>query len=184
MSFFQLFQILYATHFILGAYLALLLLRFVPAAVGAIITPDLSPADVVSGIACSVLSLLWYFVWFGSIQFGLYGRFPLLSVRSFSVLLGGVYSGFAVFAFLNSQQTIGAFIFRYQEYLLGISAMVLLSVLGTLFLPQLKMQADEEDERLARERDQRLDQLYPWVDARSGAPNQELKDKLRDGSTR
>ena len=172
MSFFELFRILHATHFVLGAYWALLLLRFVPVAVGAVTQPAMLAADVVSAIACSVLSLLWYFVWFGSIQFGLIGRFPLLSVRSFSILLGGVYSGFGIFAYLNSKQSIDEFIFRHQEYLLVISVMLLLSAFGIVFLPKLKMQADIEDERLAQERDQRLDQLYPWIDSRSDASNQ------------
>ena len=172
MSFFELFRILHATHFILGAYWALLLLRFVPAALGAVTQPAMLAADAVSAIACSVLSLLWYFVWFGSIQFGLHGRFPLLSVRSFSILLGVVYSGFGIFAYLNSKQSIGDFSFRNQEHLMGISVMLLLSALGIVFLPKLKMQADKEDERLTHERDQRLDQLYPWIDSRSGASNQ------------
>jgi hypothetical protein len=172
MSFFELFRILHATHFILGAYWALLLLRFVPAALGAVTQPAMLAADAVSAIACSVLSLLWYFVWFGSIQFGLHGRFPLLSVRSFSILLGVVYSGFGIFAYLNSKQSIGDFSFRNQEYLMGISVMLLLSALGIVFLPKLKMQADKEDEQLTHERDQRLDQLYPWIDSRSGASNQ------------
>ena len=172
MSFFELFRILHATHFILGAYWALLLLRFVPAALGAVTQPAMLAADALSAIACSVLSLLWYFVWFGSIQFGLIGRFPLLSVRSFSILLGGVYSGFGIFAYLNSKQSIGDFSFRNQEYVMGISVMLLLSALGIVFLPKLKVQADKEDERLTQERDQRLDQLYPWIDSRSGESNQ------------
>lgn len=172
MSFFELFRILHATHFILGAYWALLLLRFVPAALGAITQPALLVADSVAAIACSVLSLLWYFVWFGSIQFGLHGRFPLLSVRSFSMLLGCVYSGFGILAYLNSKQSIGDFIFLHQEYLLGICVMLLLSALGIVFLPKLKMQADKDDERRTQERDHRLDQLYPWIDSRSGASNQ------------
>ncbi len=172
MSYFELFRILHAIHFILGAYWALLLLRFVLAALGAITQPALSVVDSMAAIACSVLSLLWYFVWFGSIQFGLHGRFPLLSVRSFSVLLGGVYFGFGVIAYLHSKQSIGDFSFRNQEYLMGISVVLLLSALGIVFLPNLKRQADKDEERLAQERDQRLDQLYPWIDSRSGASNQ------------
>ncbi len=171
MSFFELFRILHATHFILGTYLALLLLRFVPVALSAIAQPVLSAADFVAAFACSVLSMLWYFVWFGSLQFGFQGRFPLLSERSFSILLGCVYSGFGVFAYLNSKQAIGDFIFLYQEYLLAVSAMLLFSVLGAVYLPKLKLQAIREEERLTQERDQRLDQLYPWFDSRTGVQN-------------
>ncbi len=183
MSFFELFQILHATHFILGAYWALRLLRFIPAALGAVTQPTMLAADAVSAIACGVLTLLWYFVWFGSIQFGLHGRFPLLSVRSFSILLGGVYSGFGIFAYLNSKQPIEEFGFRNQEYLLCISVMLLLSALGIVFLPKLKLQADEENDRLTQEREQRLDQLYPWIDSRSGIPNQESTNNLMNVRT-
>ena len=180
MSFFELFRILHATHFILGAYWALLLMRFVPAAMGAITQPAISAVDTLSAIAFSVLSLLWYFVWFGSIQFGLIGRFPLLSVRSFSILLGGVYSGIGIFAYFNSKQSIEDFSFRNQEYILYISVMLLLSALGIVFLPKLKMQADKEDERLTQEREQRLDQLYPWIDSRTGASNQKSTNNPED----
>lgn len=182
MSFFELFRILHATHFVLGAYWALLLLRFVPAAVGAVTQPDILTADALTAIACSVLSLLWYFVWFGSIQFGLVGRFPLLSVRSFSILLGVVYSGFGICSYLNSKQSIDDFTLHHQEYLMSISAMLLLSALGIVFLPRLKIQADKEDERLTQERDQRLDQLYPWIDSRSGASSQVATNDPMDRS--
>ena len=161
MSFFELFRILHATHFILGAYCALLLLRFVPAALSALTQPAMLAADAASAIAVSALSFLWYFVWFGSIQFGLYGRFPLLTVRSFSLLLGGVYSGVGIFAYIETEQSIDDFIFLHQEYLLGISVMLLLSAFGTVFLPKLKVQADKEVERLAQEQDRRMDQLNP-----------------------
>lgn len=179
MSFFELFRILHATHFILGAYWALLLLRFVPAALGAVAQPV---AEALSAIACSVLSLLWYFVWFGSIQFGLYGRFPLLSVRGSSILLGGVYSGFGIFAYLNSKQSIGDFVFRHQEYVLGIFVMLLLSAFGIVFLPKLKMQADKENVRRTQERDLRLDQLYPWIDSRSRASDEISTTNRKDRS--
>ncbi len=182
MSFFELFRILHATHFILGTYWALLLLRFVPAAMGAVTQPAILTADALSAIACSVLSLLWYFVWFGSIQFGLIGRFPLLSVRSFSILLGIVYSGFGIFAYLNSKQSFDDFTFHNQEYLMSISVMLLLSALGIVFLPTLKMQADKENERLTQERDHRLDQLYPWSDSRSDASNQIATNNPMDRS--
>lgn len=172
MNLFDLFRILHATHFILGAYWALALLRFVPAAAGAAMLPSMSVADTISAIACSGLSLLWYFVWFGSLHFGLRGRFPLLPVRSSSFLLGFVYSGFGLFSYLNSQQSIGEYTHRHQEYVLIIAALLLLSTLGMVLLPRLKTQADQEEERRTQERDQRLDQLYPWSDSRSGVPSQ------------
>jgi hypothetical protein len=81
-------------------------------------------------------------------------------------------SGFGIFAYLNSKQSIDDFTFHNQAYLMSISVMLLLSALGIVFLPKLKMQADKEDERLTQERDHRLDQLYPWIDSRSGASNQ------------
>lgn len=182
MSFFEFFRILFATHFVLGAYWALLLLRFVPAALGAITQPAMPIADVASGIAVSVLSLLWYFVWFGSIQFGLRGRFPLVSVRSFSMLLGGVYAGFGMVAYFESKKTISDFIFDHQEYLLVIFVMLLLSALGTLFLPALKRQADKEEGRIAEERDRRLDLLNPWGDSGVQASTQKATNNPLDRS--
>jgi hypothetical protein len=112
----------------------------------------------------------------------LIGRFPLLSVRSFSILLGVVYSGFGIVAYLNSKQSIDDFTFQNQEYLMRISVMLLLSALGIVFLPKLKIQADKEDERLTQERDHRLDQLYPWIDSRSNASNQVATNDPMDRS--
>ncbi len=99
------------------------------------------------------------------------GRFPVFSVRSFSILLGVVYSGFGVFAYLNSKQSIDDFTFQKPRVPNEHFCYALLSALGIVFLPKLKIQADKEDERLTQARDHRLDQLYPWIESRSTVSN-------------
>jgi len=179
MSFFQLFQILFATHFVLGVYWALRLWWGIFSAF-VITQPEASARDVFTGFAVSFLTLLWYFVWYGSIQFALRGRFPIVSVRGFPVVLGLVYLGLGMHAFAENSRPINVSIIENQEYFFFLVIMLLLSACGFVFLPKLKIQADIEDERLVQERDRRLDEMYPWVDTRPRSPKTN-HDEQSDG---
>ncbi len=157
MNFFELFQILYAVHFVLGSYIALLMLRWVPLALLSLLVSSPNKVTI-----ASVLAALWYFVWFGSILFALRGRFPIVGPRAFSILLGCVYVGFAILFYSEGELSVSEFVFQNQFIFLVIGALLLLSISGAACLPTLKSTFDADSARRAREREQRLDEQNPW----------------------
>jgi len=169
MNFFEFFKIAYVTHFILGAYLSLLLWRFLPAAVAPLFQQTISPSDAIISITISAVTLSWYFVWYGSIIFALYGRFPILSPRAFSILLGLVYSGFVSISYIENAQAMNELIVNNPIYAFTFGVILSVSASGAIFLPGLKLQFDEENDRLAKERDRYLDELNPWNTSTSSA---------------
>lgn len=178
MNFFELFQILHATHFILGVYLSLLLWRFVPAGLGPLFQPATSSIEALIAIAVSLLSIAWYFVWYGSLHFALRGRFPVLSPRAFSILFGFVYAGFVMVNYVLNAQAIKDLIANNPFYLLAFVVLLSLAGCGAVLLPRLKVQFDAERERMAQERDRRLDELHPW----NSSATQEITGEKSDHS--
>lgn len=162
MNFFELFQIVHATHFILGVYLSLLLWRFVPAGLGPLFQPATSTTAALIAIATSVLSIAWYFVWYGSLHFALRGRFPVLSPRTFSILFGFVYAGFVIVNYVLNAQAMKDLVANNPFYLFAFVVLLSVAVFGAVLLPRLKIQFDAERERMAQERDRRFDELHPW----------------------
>lgn len=177
MSFFELFKIVHATHFILASPLSLILWKFIPAARGPLFQPANSTAEVIVAIATSVLSVSWYFVWYGSLVFAFRGRFPILSPRAFSILLGVVYAGFAIVSHVVNEGLIGGLLASHPLYFFAFSAMLSLSGFGAVFLPGLMVQNEREQERLAQERDRRLDSLHPWGSSDTQEEAIETEDK-------
>lgn len=177
MSFFELFKIVHATHFILTCPLSLILWLYIPAANRPVFQPANSSTEVIIAIAVSVLSLSWYFVWYGSLVFAFRGRFPLLSPRAFSILLGVVYVGFAFVSHVASETLSGGLLTANPLYQFAFCAILSLSGFGAVFLPGLTVQEELEQERLAQERDRRLDSLYPWGSSDTKEAAIETEDK-------
>lgn len=135
---------------------------FIPAAMGPFLQPVNSAIEVMISIATSVLSVSWYFVWYGSMVFAFRGRFPILSARAFSVLLGVVYAGFAIVSHLVNEQLTRQLFASSAVYFFAFCAILSLSGFGAVFLTGQMVQNERELERLAQERDRRLDALHPW----------------------
>jgi hypothetical protein len=170
MSFFDLFRILFATHFLLGIPLALRLLRFLifNPFISALLTPNLSTADTIVCVSLGTLILIWYFVWCGSIVFALSRRFPLVSIRVFTVVLAIVYAGFGCFIVFHPQLGVQ----RTADnpfFAPVIGTMLVIAIGGFLFLPVLKDASDAEEQRILERRDRRLDDLHPWGSDTSGS---------------
>lgn len=177
MSFLELFKIVHATHFILGCPQSLILWRFIPAAMGPLVQSANSTMEVMISIAMSVLSVSWYFVWYGSLVFAFRGRFPILSPRAFSTLLGFVYAGFAIVSCIANEKSIGELLTIDPLNQLVFCAILSLSGFGAIFLPGLVVQDQREQERLAKERDRRLDSLHPWGSSDTQEAAIETEDK-------
>ena len=177
MSFFELFKIVHATHFILTCPLWLTLWWTVPAALRHLDQPAASTMEVMISIAITELSMSWYFVSYGSLLFAFCGRFPILSPRAFSILLGVVYGGFAIVSCIANEKSIGHLLTINPLFQLALCAILSLSGFGAVFLPGLVVQDQREQERLAQERDRRLDSLHPWgsPDTKEAAIETEVK---------
>ncbi len=164
MNFFELFQILFATHFVLGIYPSLLVWRFIPEGAAIWYQPVASASEIVTAMVSSLLSALWYFIWCGSLRFAVRGDFPGLSPRAFCMLVGCLYGCVGYTVYFNSTKRPNPL---NEMYLFAIVAMLLLSGCGTLFLPGLKRLFDQESALRVRERDRKMDELYPWPEPSS-----------------
>ncbi len=162
MNLFELFQIIYATHFVLGIYLSLLLWRFVPAGMMPLFQQVSTPSEIIISATTSILSLCWYFAWYGSIVFALRGRFPVLSPRAFSILLGAVYTGFVIVNYAANEHGMRELLANNPFYAFTYGLILLVSACGAVLLPRLKIQFDNEQQRRAQKLEQRLDDLHPW----------------------
>jgi hypothetical protein len=163
MSVFDLIRILHAMHFILGIPIAGLYLRFL--IFNPILTvathPELSWSDAIRSVLFGGFILLWYFVWYGSIVFALFRRFPIFSIRLFSLLLLIVYAGWIVFLSVQSDNPWD----RAMEnplYPLALVVMLLLGLTGVTVLPRLKTTSDAEEEALLESEDLKIDEQRPW----------------------
>lgn len=141
MSFFELFRILFAVHFVLGIPYAFFVWMYIPGAV-AILGTDTTIPEAVHSLIISGLAALWYYVWYGSIVFALSGRCPIFSIRVYSIILAIVYAGLGVATALTSRDAVTSNPF----FLPTIVTMMFMSMCGITFLPKLKMAADMEDE--------------------------------------
>lgn len=94
--------------------------------------------------------------------FAFRGRFPILSPRAFSVLLGVVYAGFAIVSHVANEKLTGGLLAANPLYQFAFCAILSLSGFGAVFLPGLMVQDELEQERFAQERDRRLELRYPW----------------------
>ncbi len=162
MSFFDLTRILFATHFVLGVPLALQYLPFlIFNPILAVVTePDLSLSAAIRSVSFGGLIVFWYFVWYGSIVFAIYRRFPIVSIRLFSTLLVVVYGGWV--GFLSAQS--GVTWDQAMEnplYPVTIAVMLILGLCGITVLPGLKIASDAEEQRYLEQRDRQLDELNP-----------------------
>ncbi len=147
-NFFEFLQILYATHFVLGTYLSLLMWRFIPAVLAPFFRLNNSATDIFVAVATTVVSVAWYFVWYGSIIFALRGRFPVLSARSFSILLGSVYTGWLIINYVRHKSLMTELVANNPLILFSYGAVVLVSICGALFLPRLKAEFEREQKRI------------------------------------
>lgn len=163
MSFFDLIRILHATHFILGIPFALLSLRFlIFNPLFAVIThPDISQADALRSASFGGLILLWYFVWFGSIVFALFRRFPIFSIRLYSLLLLFAYAGWVAFLSVQPENRWPPAM-DYPLFWLIIVVMLLLGLTGVTVLPRLKSASDAEELALLEGKERKLDEQHPW----------------------
>jgi hypothetical protein len=154
------FRILYAIHFVLGLFFAIRLWLYIPAILILFSPFETSARECVSGASVSVLSVLWYFVWYGSIRFAVSGRFPILSVRVFAATVALVYiaAGF-VTAYVNNESFVGL-IENKMPLVLIISVMVALAFFTAVTLPGLMQSWEIEQDRKTRIRDARLDQMF------------------------
>jgi hypothetical protein len=121
-----------------------------------------SLVDAVYSLAVGALVVLWYSAWYGSIAFALRDSFPMLSIRSYSIIMGIVYAGFGVAHVLRSRYAFPISLLNQPLFSSVIAVMLLIAICGFTLLPRLKVAWDEERNRLAAERERRLDQLHPW----------------------
>ena len=163
MSFFDLIRILHATHFILGIPFALLSLRFlIFNPLFAVIThPDVSRSDALRSASFGGLILLWYFVWFGSIVFALFRRFPIFSIRLSSLLLLLAYAGWVAFLSVQPENR-WPLAMDNPLYPLVIVVMLLLGLIVVTALPRLKSASDAEEKTLLEGKERKLDEQHPW----------------------
>lgn len=171
MSFFELFRILFATHFVLGIFLALRLWIGVFAVLGLFAMPEITSEGAGYVLAVGVLSLLWYYVWYGSIVFALRGHFPVFSIRVFSMILAIVYAGLVIAYLVNSPEAWANALMQHPVYFAFVAAMLLIAACGLTILPSLKTAADQDEGRIAQARDRQFDQLHPWG-KRSAGPEE------------
>lgn len=162
---FTLFRLLFAVHFVLGLLPAACLWVLIFGVgnvflLGAV--ARVSSVDAGYSLAVSALVVLWYYVWYGSIAFALRGSFPLLSIRSYSIIMGIVYAGFGIAHVLRSRDAFPSSVLNQPLFTSVIAVMLLIAICGFTILSRLKAAWDEERRRLADERERRLDQLHPW----------------------
>lgn len=158
MSIFDLIRILFATHFVLGIPTAFFYLRFLifNPILAMVTQPGLSLADTIRSISFGILILLWYFVWYGSIVFAVRRRFPIFSIRLFSLLLLIVYVGWSVFLSMYSKD-FWALAMSNPLYPLAIAVMLLLGLVGVTVLPQLKAASDAEEQTILERSERNID---------------------------
>ncbi len=164
MSTFQLFQILYATHFVLclplTLFLWLLIWPAIAVCLGSYASQDFSGWDLFLALLLGLVVILWYYVWFGSIVFALRGSFPGLSIRSFSFVLGFVYTYWFAAPWLYGRDTEPL----PMPLTLAVGAMQLIALCGMTFLPSLQPHPFESDSEGKKMHGQKDDQ--DWNDSR------------------
>ncbi len=143
--------------------------------------PVASIGEIVTAIITSLLSALWYFIWCGSLRFAVRGDFPGLSPRAFCILFGCLYGCFGYLVYFNGTERTNQ---PNEMYLFVIVAMLLLGGCGAIFLPGLKRLFDQETALQARERDRKMDELYPWPEPSSPDNLAETCDQSKNSGSR
>ncbi len=91
--------------------------------------------DLFLALLLGVVVILWYYVWFGSIVFALRGSFPGLSIRSFSFVLGFVYTYWFAAPWLYGRDIQPL----PMPLTMAVGAMQLIALCGMTFLPSLQL---------------------------------------------
>jgi hypothetical protein len=161
------FSLMYALHFALGIFVAVRIWPY-PLAILALLSDlDITTQDFLTATSITGLSILWYFVWYGSLKFSLSGEFPLVTIRIFSMLIASTYLGAGVVASVCPEDALSQLVATRLMQVSAILLMVSLAIITALNLPKLKHDSELEKKRLKRLNDERLDQLHRISNSRS-----------------